>query len=177
MDAMTRAFARCAGAAAMLLMLAGCPLSMLYPPLNMTGAYSGVWEGVVEARGGGAFTCALTMRLEQDLEAPFPDRYGVQGILRFNFTCPGAFAALRPMGFPALITLALSGVQTGDGELLFIGGDCEEIDCRSVFFLVKAADIDGDAVPDALSGSFSFVVLADYELRTLVGTIEAARVE
>ncbi|HNR31841.1 MAG TPA: hypothetical protein PKI11_13210 [Candidatus Hydrogenedentes bacterium] len=159
-------------AALPLLLLCGCPIGYVIVPFDSSGVYSGTWEATLEGSSE-VISCVVTVALEQDVEAGFPEDHLVRGTITLNMTCPGALRELGRLGFPAIVHLSLTGAQLPDGSLYFVSGACEELTCQGVFVSARGQDADDDGRMDVIEGDWSFGALIGSNIITLRGGLTA----
>lgn len=155
--------------------LSGCPVDFVIPPFDATGQYEGQWESTV-SWSSNPIRCAAKLTLEQDLNAAFPSDHNVSGTLTLNLTCPRAYALLVSRGFPAVITIEISGVQTAKGEIVFASGNCVEMDCEGVVVSAVGTDTDDDGFMDEIEATWTFGTVLDLDISAMGGTLTATRV-
>lgn len=153
-------------------LLCGCPINYALSPFDATGAYTGTWE-MESPDPERPYLCSAELVLEQDLALPFPANHEVRGTLTFNFTCPSVFAAFADRGIPAILTLELTGGILPNGQVLFVSGLCEEVECQGIFLSILGEDTDKDGDMDRLDGEWAFGALLDTTVAALSGAITA----
>jgi hypothetical protein len=151
----------CAGA-----LLHGC--EQVPAPFDTTGDYAGTWSGtaqdapeesakqiepgepqIVEA-------CPLSLSLTQNVAAPFPGNFRVDGTVTVDYGC-----VELPLRFetPPPATVNVGGFLQEDGSLTLLSGGCGTGFCVVLTMDGAAADTDDDGFMDTYSGDWSYLIL------------------
>jgi hypothetical protein len=156
--------------------LTGCPPpgGAPVPPFDAMGVYAGTWNGT--ATGGGkeqeVAECPLELTLEQDVNAPWPQRFGVSGTVYVDYSCIELpeWAETPP---PSMVQVG--GVMDEQGKVGLLTGACGTGMCVALGLDGPGVDTDGDGFMDTFSGGWQYsLLLAGFTPFTVQGSFEAA---
>ena len=137
----------------------GCPLPP--PPLapfDTTGMYEGTWMGQ-DTTTKQLITCDLELSLTQNVNANFPGNFGVNGTAIVDFACTDLGALLTENEQPTTQTIEVGGIQTTDGMLGLLSGNCPPGFCIFLGLNGPGEDTDDDGFMDVYSGDWTLTIL------------------
>lgn len=176
---MLKRFTQFSAAAAMALVFAGCP--GLNPPYDATGTYEGTFT-----LGAGATqiaqNCAITLKLEQNIDAGPVRNAKVAGTVELSLACVGG--DVPPVLDGVLGTLLgvepieVSGAMLPDGTLELntdgLLNECPTNDCERLVLLGSTLDTDKDGKMDTYTGTIGGLVQVSGSLVPLIGNFTTA---
>lgn len=158
--------------------LAGCPPQQIpIPPFDATGTYAGTWTGTQDGDGAKqeVLECPLTLTLTQNVAAPFPQNFGVQGTAVINYDCFDLPAWLET---PPPSTVNVSGVLETNGRLTLLSGACGTGACVILSLAGAGAEIYSNGTMDTYDGNWNYAIaLAGVAPFGFTGTYTTDRAE
>lgn len=154
------------------LVFLGCPALFPKPPFDTTGSYTGTWSGTPTKSSAGKIDCPITLDLEQNFDASFPEDRLVNGVVHIDYSC---------LDVPGFITLPssdvpVSGVLSKNGDLVLASGECGTAACVALVLTGPGLDTDEDGLMESFSGDWGFaILLAGVEAIGVDGTFEVQR--
>ncbi len=137
--------------------LAGCPTTP--PVFDASGVYVGTWlrnTNEPAEQKQEIVACPLTLTLEHNTTAPFPQNRGVKGTVEIDYSC---------IELPEWIdelpnsNIQVSGVLGDDGGLILFSGGCTTELCTVATLAGFGEDVDAGGAMDTYSGDWSFIIL------------------
>lgn len=140
------------------LMLCGCPTQIPQPPFNATGTYAGVWSGAPSGEGQtqDVAECPLTLTLTQNVAAPWPGSFAVNGTALIDYAC---FDLPEWLETPPASTVNVGGVLDGEGKLTLVSGGCGTGLCVVLSLAGAGEDTNADGAMDTFDGTWTYTLL------------------
>ena len=155
---------------------AECPGEWPKPPFDTTGIYAGTWQGATnEEKQQIVLACPLTITLEQDLTANYPNDHGVKGTVDVDYSC---LELPEWLGEIPANTVQVTGLLEDNGKLTLLSGGCGPGVCLVMALAGEGVDVDADGAMDTYGGSWSFtILLAGVQPFGVTGTFDVASID
>ncbi|MBI1317954.1 MAG: hypothetical protein GC168_03260 [Candidatus Hydrogenedens sp.] len=161
------------------LMVAGCPPVGGVPvaPFDATGYYEGTWSGstmsgTAKEDAQEVQACPLEFTLTQNVNAPWPQRFGVNGTVKVDYSC---LTLPDWVDTPPPGEVNVAGVMDEQGKVGLLTGGCGTGMCVALGLDGPGVDTDSDGYMDSFSGEWQFsLLLAGFTPFTIRGSFQAA---
>ncbi len=157
--------------------LAGCPVpqNAPVPPFDASGTYVGTWSGSTTTDATAkqdVEECPLEFTLTQDVDAGWPQRFGVSGTAVIDYSC---LELPEWVETPPPSEIQVGGVMDEQGKVGLVSAGCGTGMCVALGLDGPGVDADGDGLMDSISGEWQYsILLAGFTPFIVRGSFEAA---